>query len=615
VVFSFAGMKARHARYLRGGVALMLACACAAPVIAEQTYLRRVRFTGQHVLGAGEIRKVMSTKFPSRFSFLPFVPLPPFDRAVLDEDMGRIVNLYQSYGYYHARARYRLAEEGRRRVTAAVVLSEGRPTRIGTVRIDIVSNEEASVRKGLEAAVMLRRGAIFRIELYDRTKELMDRYLANNGYGNASLGGRIIIDQQNYLADIVFTVRSGPIQSFGPVTLTGNTYVRGQDILRELSFAKGARFSRDVLTVSQRNIYRMGLFNSVVLTPSTEAGRDVPVEIKVDERARRTLGLGLGYGSEDKVRAQATWTRRYLWERPRTLQASLRYSSLLLSGSLDLTQLYFIDRFSSIGVHAGYDREYYVSYSNERIAVQPRLGRTFGRAVEGFVSYNLEVNRPVSVSGEEAQAITATKPGEYYFISGLMTGLRYDTVKNNLNPLAGSMVSLYVEPAANLLGSKIDYLRVIAEGRLFSPLGGGNILATRLRFGNIDPLRMTRNIPIFKRFFSGGSNSVRGYAYQSLGPKDADGTPLGGDYLVEGNLELRYPLIGQFRGVVFLDGGNVYADRSEFRLDNLKYGTGIGVRYLTIVGPVRLDIAFPLDPFPELDFGRFTFYLSLGNAF
>jgi outer membrane protein insertion porin family/translocation and assembly module TamA len=582
----------------------------------DQLSIRSLKIVGVRKVSKSDILKVISTNAPSLVSFLPYVRLPGFDKGVLNDDMGRIVNLYQSYGYYHAQARYVLDTDAKRkRVRITIIVDEGKPTLVNNVTVNIVSGEAQVLRPMIGALVLPRQGEIFRIELYDKTKEHMDTFLGNSGYSGPSITGKVTVDKQHYRADIVFTVTTGQLQCFGPVSLEGNSVVRKRDILREVTFKEGAKFSRSSLFSTQRNIYRLNLFNSVVLTPDTEKGNSVPVDIHVDEKDRRTLSLGLGYGNEDKVRAQATWSRRYLWGSPRTLTFNARYSSLLVSGTADLTQLYFIDRFSSLGIHAGYDREYFVSYSDERIGTQARLGRTFGHNIESFAAYNLEIDRPVSVSQSTIVQLTDTQPGNYYFISGLMFGIRYDTVKDNLYPLYGSMFSLFFEPASFLLGSGVDYLRVIGEGRIFFPVVDGNILAMRLKVGRITPVRNTTVIPIFKRFFSGGSNSIRGYAFQSLGPTDSAGSPIGGDNLVEGNIESRFPVYGDIKGVIFLDGGNVFANGFDFSPSALKYSTGVGARYSTIVGPIRVDLAFPLDPFPVLTWSRYTVYLSLGNAF
>ncbi|MEE9193299.1 MAG: BamA/TamA family outer membrane protein, partial [Thermodesulfobacteriota bacterium] len=141
------------------------------------------------------------------------------------------------------------------------------------------------------------------------------------------------------------------------------------------------------------------------------------------------------------------------------------------------------------------------------------------------------------------------------------------------------------------------------------------VIAKRLQFGMLYPFGSTGefDVPIFKRFFAGGSNSVRGFPFQKLGPLDSNEDPLGGNSLLVGNLEVRFPFYADLGGVVFLDYGNVFPDSFSYPLDKLKYAVGTGIRYNTIIGPLRLDFGYALNPNPDLN--RFQVWLSVGQAF
>ncbi|OGS11040.1 MAG: hypothetical protein A2386_00510 [Elusimicrobia bacterium RIFOXYB1_FULL_48_9] len=140
------------------------------------------------------------------------------------------------------------------------------------------------------------------------------------------------------------------------------------------------------------------------------------------------------------------------------------------------------------------------------------------------------------------------------------------------------------------------------------------IIASRLKFGFISPSRFTADIPIFKRFFSGGSYSVRGYGFQQIGPKDEAGNPLGGRYQIEGNIELRYPIVGKLKGIVFVDSGSIYQTNFSFNESELSYGVGTGVRYVTPIGPIGIDLAFPV-LLRQINFDAYNFYLTIGQGF
>ena len=202
-----------------------------------------------------------------------------------------------------------------------------------------------------------------------------------------------------------------------------------------------------------------------------------------------------------------------------------------------------------------------------------------------------------------------------YFLSYFQTGLTRDTTNSPLNPSTGYVSSLFVEPSIEAIGSEVSYVKGIVEHKQFAQMPAGIILAGRVLIGTIHPFGLKqKGVPVFKRFFSGGTYSVRGYSYQKLGPKDQLGKPIGGNSLFEGNTELRFPLIGQLWGVLFIDFGNVFLESWQYNLNTLRYSTGTGIRYNTIVGPLRLDFGYLLNP-DKATTQKYRFHLSIGQAF
>ncbi len=194
-------------------------------------------------------------------------------------------------------------------------------------------------------------------------------------------------------------------------------------------------------------------------------------------------------------------------------------------------------------------------------------------------------------------------------------GLRQDTTDDPADPRRGGLIATNLEVAPDFLGSSLQFFRTTAEVRRYHSLGATNVvLAGRLKVGFIDPIQATSEIPIYRRFFAGGEGSVRGYRYDYLGPRDISGNPLGGEALVEGSLEVRIPLYKDFRAVAFLDFGNVFLKIRDLDLGQLKYSSGVGLRYQTPVGPIGVDVGFPLNPIdPGRD--RYRFHLTIGQAF
>jgi len=578
-----------------------------------------ITFHGNENIPAGEIRKVMATKFPSVFSWFPFVKRPVFNESVFKQDIRNIENLYQEFGYYDVIVHYTLRTNLATNLVRIIInIREGRPSLLDAINVSVTGQGRgnALLIQGIEKSILLIRGTPFEINVYDKSKQNIIEYLGNNGYPNATVEGRAVVDKQSFRVTANFNIFTGSTTCFGAVDIMGNTIVKNSDILNELTFREGQLYSRKAVFDSQRNLVQLGLFYSVNIFPSSgTAGSFVPMEVRVDERKERTIEIGVGYGTEDRFRIQSAWTRRYLLGGLRTLRAGIWHSSLTEGANVTFNQRYFIDRQTNLSGVFGYQRDFFVSYSNESLSSEARVSRTISTYIQGYAAYMLGLNRPVSTNPTIVQQLRATNPGAYYFVAALRLGLEYNTVKDIIYPEHDRLYSLYLEPASHLLGSSIDYIKAIFEARVYEAITDSVVAAVRVRVGAIEPYRFTTQIPIFERFFAGGAYSIRGYGYQQVGPKDSSGNPLGGDYLFESNFEFRFPITKNLIGVSFIDGGNVFLTNFDLSFSNLQYGIGAGVRYNSVVGPLRLDVAFPFTPFYRVQFSNYQFYVSIGYMF
>jgi outer membrane translocation and assembly module TamA len=191
--------------------------------------------------------------------------------------------------------------------------------------------------------------------------------------------------------------------------------------------------------------------------------------------------------------------------------------------------------------------------------------------------------------------------------------VEWNTSKSLLNPVRGFLLRGRVEHSNMALLSDVNFFKLLLEGRHYQRLWGEMILATRLKIGGIQPYGGSTDVPFNVRFFAGGPSSVRGFALNRLGPLNDEGDPIGGQSLLEGSVELRFPIAGDFGGAVFLDFGNVFLQAFTYDLADLRYAIGPGLRYNTLIGPIRLDVGFIVDRRPGEDFGRIE--ISIGQAF
>jgi len=197
-----------------------------------------------------------------------------------------------------------------------------------------------------------------------------------------------------------------------------------------------------------------------------------------------------------------------------------------------------------------------------------------------------------------------------YLVAALPTGLSYDGSDDLLNPTRGFRLALHVSPELSLQSGTHTYAKTQIDASAYQPFGTRFVFAERVRLGSIDGVSRDSIAPS-RRYYAGGGGSIRGYGYQKIGPVDQNGDPLGGKSLTEFSLEARVRF-GNFGVVPFLDGGNLYAS-SIPKLSKFRYGTGVGVRYYSSFGPIRVDIGTPLNRRPGES--RVAVYVSLGQAF
>lgn len=584
---------------------------------AEPLRIEDLEIRGAKALSRGYVANHLLTRAPSR---LPWRKRPALDPAELEEDMARIAALYRRHGYYEASAVYALRERSDERAVEVVIeLDEGQPVRVAGVHATLAwpPDREPELAELLRE-LPLRVGDVFSADGYADSKALLLERLANSGYPAATLSGGAEVDLAVHEARVRWEVEPGPHVRFGPVRVIGLHRVRERTVLDELGFEEGGPYSAEQLRASQRRVFALSLFQSVVLEAGpggedpVEGEARWPVEVRVVERAPRSVRLGVGFGSEDKLRLQAAWEHRHLLRRARRLELEARHSSLLDRLEARVAQRRFLDRRTDLELLGRVERETLPSYEADRARASATLARRLGGPWSATLGYGLERNRTTEVSSAAEQVLT--DPEDTFVLSWLELTARRSTLDDLRDPARGTSLDARVELASGLLGSRFDYAKLLLEARGFVPLWR-LVLASRLLVGTIEPLATTSadDVPTVVRFFSGGSGSVRGFELQHLGPLDASEEPLGGTSLAEAGLELRFPIWRALRGVAFVDAGLVDLEPSRWRTRDAFYASGLGLRYRTPVGPLRLDFGYVLNPEEGID--RTRVHLGIGHAF
>lgn len=438
--------------------------------------------------------------------------------------------------------------------------------------------------------------------------------LRRDGRAYARLGERTLtVDHADRTMTVALSVEPGPRVTIGRVAVEGLARV-DRDFATWLVAARGGRpYSPAELERMRRDLLDLGAFATVRarLAPEPNLDGTADVTLEAVERPPRRIEFGGAYATSEGASLRAGWQHRNLFGRAERLRFDAEVSGLLERGFGDLgyrldgrfARPHFGARGQTLRLDAGALRERTDAY--DRIAV------TGGAAIERRLSDRLSGS--LGLAFERSRVEQAGEATIDTFV-GLPATLTWEDAGNPLDSVRGTRARLDLTPYPALLGSTLAYTSLRASGSGYLDLAGNgrSVLAARLiaaaAFG-----QSRDGLPADRRVYAGGSGTVRGFAYQSIGPR-ADGRPLGGTTMLAGGIEFRQRIGESWGAVGFVDAGGVGEERAPDLPSRLAVGAGVGVRYYTAVGPVRVDVAVPLSGKRSGDAG-WQLYLGLGQAF
>ncbi|MCA9511353.1 MAG: BamA/TamA family outer membrane protein, partial [Myxococcales bacterium] len=455
--------------------------------------------------------------------------------------------------------------------------------------------------------------------------------LAERGHPRAGIegGARVLLEER--VAHVEWRVEPGPLVEVGEVRIEGLDRVDERHVrkalakLGERGVRTGDRYAPSRLRAAQRAVADLGLFRSVAVRPVQPEGDALaaqdasahatwPIEVAVQERPRRGIRLGGGYGTEDRFRVRGEWEHRNLFGEGERLEVSGKYSSLVAAGRVRYLDPSFIEPDVEAEIPVAFEHETEPAADVDRAWGAIELRVPVGGGVVARAGYRFE-RAEVVKRFADLRAFDPAAPlqPDTFLLGSATLGLRRIRVDDLLEPTRGTSFDLELRPTLRALGSDVDYLRWRASAKTYASWRR-LVLALRFEIGAIHPLGGTGefDVPVFERFFTGGSTSVRGYDYHLVGPLDAEGDPLGGLSWAEAAAELRFPIWDPVGGVVFVDAGDIERRPAHWGRDVFP-GAGAGLRIATPVGPLRFDVAFPLDDGARID--RYEIHFSVGHAF
>ncbi len=487
----------------------------------------------------------------------------------------------QPFGYYRPSVETELREVDPTRYVLKVHIDKGPAIRLTHLQIDL-SGSGAQYNKLLVllSEFPLQQGDVLHQGVYEEGKAVLKRGAQALGYLDADYAvHEIRIDVAQATAGIELRLQTGPRYRFGEVTFTGAEQYPESFLRRYLAFDEGDVFSYGRLGEAQLNLLDADRFEEIRLLPDRTAGgaEQIPIEISLVPLPTKRLRPGIGYGTDTGVRFSLKFDHLNVVQRGHQLTLQLNLSQVRQLAVASYTMPSVRNLHSANTLRAGYERENVDSFDTEKLTVEAERLRDFGRGRKG--SLYVQFSQEKYTVGDVTDTARMVLPGARY------SRRRY---RDLVRPRKGHQYSLEVRGAHQWLGSDTGLLQVLVAGNLLLPLPGRLTLFTRVEGGYTAQNEPFADIPASLRFFAGGDQSVRGYAYQSLGPEDDDGEVIGGKHQLVGSMELERAMGEKWGVAFFYDVGNAFND---FTSMDLKQGAGLGIRRYTPVGPVRLDLA------------------------
>ncbi|MBM3927593.1 MAG: outer membrane protein assembly factor [Sphingomonadales bacterium] len=538
----------------------------------------------------------------------------PANAAQIDrrarEDAELLETLLKAEGYYDARIATRVEPSG---ATVAVTLNvePGPLYRFGGVTLAGV-DQAGPKADDLRAAFGLAPQAPVNSDEIAAAADRLRTAVGEQGFAFAEVGEpEIVVDRAARTATLDLAIAPGTPRRFGRITMA-DTSIFGprhvQDIAR---FRPGQPFTESALVDLRRALIQTGLVSSArVDTVEGQTPDTVDVAVALEPAPPRTIAGELGYGTGEGARAELSWTHRNLFppEGALTLRGVLGTREQL--GSIVFRRNNFRGRDRVLTGQLSVAHTERDAYEADTIQLAGSLERQTNIFFQKTWTWSVGAEL-VATDERDVIADTGEARRQTYFIGALPTSLTYDGSDDLLNPSRGFRLSGRLSPELSLVGSAFGYARIQLDGSLYRPITPTVILASRVRLGTIAGAPRDAIAPS-RRFYAGGGASVRGYGFQSIGPRDPNNAPIGGRSITEFSIEARVKAFGNFGIVPFLDAGNIYTSPLP-QLSRFRYGAGLGVRYYSNFGPIRVDVGTPLNPQPGDP--RIGVYVSLGQAF
>jgi len=542
-----------------------------------------------------------------------------YSKTIYEDDVERLIRFYQHEGYLNVQfspPTFEITKENK--VILTFNINEEAPITVKSIDYVVDSTQQllnALPRKELRNIKLqsnLREENIFKDEWCLQDQQLIINQFNNIGYAFANADFDISVDTTSNSADILWMINKGTLTHFGETTISGNTRVSEKNIRKQLIFEEGDVWSKSDIDLTQKRIFNLGMFrvSSLKTTPLKEERDTLPIQVILKEAPKYTTRFGVGYGREDKFRVFGEVQRLGFITNIGRLNVSAKHSALEpYSFDLKFTQPAILFPINSIIINPYIQKQNEPGYSVEKNGFNFTFLQNFSDNFNSNINFFFE---DVTLDTTNITSLNPDQlPESIYLKSGISVGFSFFNGEPKLNPINGHSIAVNIKTNGLYITRDMPFYRSLLEYKRYLGLNYGLTFAFKGKLGTAKATNGSDMIPTEERFYAGGAHSIRGWSRANLGPKDANGTPIGGKSLLEGSFEARMNIAPKLILVTFIDAGNVWEPSFHYKLNDLGYASGLGIRYDTPIGPAGIDFARPIFNTEK----RWQFHFNIGHPF
>ena len=551
--------------------------------MVEAKTFTSIKFQGDIDTLSGEfdrntLLKICHIEYPAIYKF--WKSDPTFESDEIEVYVKNLTNYTHSMGYYRSEVNATTNNS-----TIYLNITKNEPIKITSITLDDEFKELTSLTKGER----------FRTTDFTQTKKKIGSYLEEHGYPTYKMNAKAFVDVDTYKVDVKIKIEKGDKYFFSKIDINNSSDVDNELILDEIVYKEGELYNVLKLEESYENIYRLGVFEKIKMEGDFNNSEGLaPIHLLLKQGKTKEFASNIGYDTEEGARGGVEYIDHNFFGNLHEFKVGAKISQLGYRAYTDFynprIKLPVVGKFTFRN-ELNYGKWDYDAYIEKILTERVTFGKSF-IGIDHFFGFQHE--------NSEIESENSIFEAGNYNINSLFYRWVIDGRDSVMDAKNGYYTSLYVEKSMKQLGSDIDYLKLLGEARYIKSFDA-MVFAMKVKAGTI-----SEKTPPFKHFFLGGAMSNRGYEYRDLGEHSGK-YPIGGLSMIDASLESRYYFSENFAGVSFIDGSKLSGEVNDFNGDwYMSYG--LGLRYLSVIGPLRLDVGFPTK-------GGFALHLGIGQVF